>query len=198
MSKKIIILCCGLPGSGKTSFCHNIANSLGSVPLLSTDIIKAIYEDTGEPILKYVSHSAWKYYGEFSKDNVIKGYSLFAKTLFNHTLEVAKKIMKTYDLLIIEGMAVTPKSVEEVSKIAKPVLIYMSSSNIQDSYKNKLQFRADKRNHWEEKSHILEIIKQQIESELDVYKPDYKIRGIQDSKIIRNQLIAKLKNIYNY
>ncbi len=197
MSKKIIILCCGLPGCGKTSFCQKLSICMGSIPVISTDIIKAIYEGNNEPILKYVSHSAWKYFGECTVDNVLKGYSLFSKSLFAHSLEVAKKMLNSFDLLLLEGMAVTPKCVDEVSKIAIPMLIYMKSNNVQESYKHKLQFRADKTNHWKERANIMTILKNQIETELNIYKPDFEINSIQDSDNKQVQIINKVNSIYN-
>lgn len=156
MTNKTIIAVIGIPGSGKTSFANKLSTELFGIPVINTDLIKAIYEAENEYILSKVSHSAWELVGECSKENIIKGYDIFSKTLFQYAYSLAKKLLNTYTVVIIEGMGINLPDLSEVNE--NTICVLFTNQNKEKSYSDKLKFRANKINNWVQKKEILEEI----------------------------------------
>jgi 2-phosphoglycerate kinase len=143
----MIIYVMGVPGTGKTTFSQLLSNDLGTVPLISTDIVKSIVcEYFEKPILQKVSYSAWELLGEFNTKNVIDGYEIFSRALFSETYKITKAILQTYSLTIVEGLGINPDMIKDTDD--SYVTILLRNLNLTKHQMHKLRIRNDKINHW--------------------------------------------------
>ena len=164
MENKNIILVLGIPGSGKTTFANKLSAEMAGIPVVSTDIVKAVYEEESINILSKVSYNAWQIVGEYTDENIVTGYKIFSSELFKYSYALAKKLLRTYNTVIIEGLGI---DVSVISDLPESIItVLLTNSNRQAGYLNKLFYRNNKENNWQKNEHALELINKYIESNL--------------------------------
>lgn len=195
MSNKILITIIGLPGTGKTTMANKLSIAMAGIPVISTDIVKAIYRSTGHEVLGLTSHTAWQLFGECTDDNIIKGFELQAEILYRYSLNISESLFKTYNTVVVEGLGIDLKKYNELRNYKK-ILIYLKNSRIDIAYKNKLQYRNDKNNNWYAHQSVLKVIDSYIQNKIsyidgavitidvaDSYKIEQLIKEINAVKI---------------
>ena len=165
MKNKTIIAIIGIPGSGKTSFANKLSTEFAGIPILNTDVLKTIYEPENKEILSKVSHNSWELAGEYSTEDIRKGYAIFSRTLFQYTYSIAKKMLNTYTTVIAEGMGI---DIVDLADLEENVICVLLTNYDRDkSYSDKIKFRINKTNNWEKRKEILSEIENYL---FDNYK----------------------------
>lgn len=187
MNKKIILVM-GIPGSGKTTFANKLSTMMSGIPVICTDIVKAAYEDKSPVILSKVSHTAWELIGDCTDENIVKGYQVFSKELFKFAYNLAKKMLNTYNTVIIEGLGIDVSVLDDLPEYV--IKIFLVNQNKEEAYQKKLIFRNSKINNWKENEKALCCIEKYIETSLVEYDDCFKC---YISEI--DEMIIKLANI---
>lgn len=194
MNRNTIILIMGIPGSGKTTFANRLSCEMAGIPVICTDIVKAAYRDKNRVVFSKVSHSAWQLVGECTDENVIKGYALFAHELFKYSYALAQEMLLTYNTVIIEGLGIDINTLNNVPE--NTIKVFITNSDRENGYRNKLKFRNNKQNNWEKNAYHLELIEKYILDTLnkgskyikcDVSETDKVILEIKDRISIFNK-----------
>ncbi len=119
MGKYNIIFIGGVPGVGKTSISGYLARKFGIDIMLSGDYLREFarlsgQEDSG--ILKYSVYDAWKAYGNFSDDNIIKGYEAQASLLGRGLSLVMDRANKNGENLIMESLYINEEVADSIAR----------------------------------------------------------------------------------
>ncbi len=174
MDNKNIILILGIPGSGKTTFANKLSAEMAGIPVVCTDIVKVVYEEESINILSKVSHNAWQIVGERTDENIVLGYKIFSAELFKYSYALAKKLLRTYNTVIIEGLGIDVSVLDDLPESI--ITVFLTNRDRQTGYLNKLCYRNNKENNWQKNEHALELISEYIEynlsSELTSYRFD--------------------------
>lgn len=150
----------GIPGSGKTTFANRLSCEMAGIPVICTDIVKAAYEEKNSEVFSKVSHNAWQLMGECTDENVVKGYALFSRELLKYSYALAQKMLLTYNTVIVEGLGIDVNALDDVPE--NVIKVFMTNSDRENGYKNKLRFRNNKQNNWEKNAHHLRLIEKYI------------------------------------
>lgn len=160
MENKNIILVMGIPGAGKTTFANKLSIEMAGIPVICTDVVKAVYEGENEKILNKVSHNAWQIVGECTDENIIAGYKIFSAELFKYSYFLAQKLLCTYNTVIIEGLGIDVSILGELPE--RIIKIVLENNDIQAGYINKLCYRNNKENNWEKNSRTIGLLNEYI------------------------------------
>lgn len=188
MNDKNIIIVMGIPGAGKTTFANKLSIEMAGIPVICTDIVKAVYEKENPKILNKVSHNAWQILGERTDENIVEGYKIFSSELFKYSYLLAQKMLETYNTVIIEGLGIDISALDELSE--RVIKVYLTNKERQLGYINKLSYRNNKENNWQKNSHTIEVICEHIKGALcndmtvfmfDVSESDRYIKIIKES-----------------
>ena len=90
MNGRSIIIIMGIPGAGKTTFANKLSIEMAGIPVICTDIVKAVYEKENPKVLTKVSHNAWQIIGECTDENIVDGYKIFSSELFKYSYSLAQ------------------------------------------------------------------------------------------------------------
>ena len=134
--KSKIILIGGVPGVGKTSLSGAIASSYGINIVLSGDYLREFlraYQDKNNNALGYSVYDAWKYLGNMTVDNIIKGYKEQAKFIWKGLRAVIDRGIKNGESMVIETLYFEPDYFSDIAKdLILPVYIYISDRKIHE------------------------------------------------------------------
>lgn len=188
MNDRNIIMVMGIPGAGKTTFANKLSIEMAGIPVVCTDIVKAVYEEENPKVLSKVSHNAWQIIGERTDENIVEGYKIFSSELFKYSYSLAQKMLGTYNTVIIEGLGIDISALDELPE--RVIKVYLTNNERQSGYINKLCYRNNKENNWQKNSHALELICEYIKGGLcndspvfmfDVSESDRYIKIIKES-----------------
>lgn len=183
MNNKYIILVLGIPGSGKTTFANKLSIEMAGIPVICTDIVKAVYEEKNTKVLSKVSHNAWQIVGECSDENIVIGYRIFSSELFKYSYSLAQKMLRTYNTVIIEGLGIDVSVIDDMPE--QIIKVFLSNNDRQAGYLNKLSYRNNKENNWQKNAHSLELISKYIENNLTIDKLLFKFDVSESDKYIK-------------
>ena len=134
--KTKIILIGGVPGVGKTSLSGSIAASNGINIVLSGDYLREFlraYKNESAEILGYSVYDSWKYFGDMTVDNIIKGYKEQAKFVWKGIRAIIDRAIKNGEGMIIETLYFEPAYFSDIPKdLLLPVYIYISDRGIHE------------------------------------------------------------------
>lgn len=164
MNGRNIIMVMGIPGAGKTTFANKLSIEMAGIPVICTDIVKAAFEDENPKVLSKVSHNAWQIIGECSDENIVEGYKAFSSELFKYSYSLAKKMLGTFNTVIIEGLGIDISVIDNLPE--RIVKVYLTNNERQTGYINKLCYRNNKENNWRKNSHAIELISKYIRGSL--------------------------------
>ena len=188
MNGRSIIIIMGIPGAGKTTFANKLSIEMAGIPVICTDIVKAVYEKENPKVLTKVSHNAWQIIGECTDENIVDGYKIFSSELFKYSYSLAQKMLETYNTVIMEGLGIDISVLDELPE--RVIKVYLTNNERQSGYINKLCYRNNKENNWQKNSHALELICEHIKGNLcndltvfmfDVSESDRYIKIIKES-----------------
>ena len=112
--KKVFIY--GVPGSGKTYFSQKIADDLG-LPLFEADTLKEplrkLTTEEESPFLFLGTSQAFRYFGELSIENVIRGLMAVRKYL----ADAVGKEIKKHSEVVMEGAFLDPNLLKNNGKL---------------------------------------------------------------------------------
>ncbi|MGP6206501.1 AAA family ATPase [Cuniculiplasma sp. SKW3] len=133
MSDKVpIILIGGVPGVGKTSISGYIARNLGINLVLSGDYIREAirsFVDEGS-ILNTSVYNSWKFFGENSEENVIKGFYSQGEMVNRATRRIINRAIDNGEPVIIETLYFIPEQLEGIMDKIKSVYIYIEDEDL--------------------------------------------------------------------
>jgi 2-phosphoglycerate kinase len=115
MTEPVAILIGGVPGAGKTTLAIKLANELGIKEVVDTDNIRQvmrIYDKN--PILHSVTHDCWKFFGEKTDENSLKGFAAHTELLHEAIIEILRYNLRRNTSIIIEGVHVTPDLLKKI------------------------------------------------------------------------------------
>lgn len=175
MSRSLAVYVMGVPGTGKTTFAQALSNDLGTAPVLTTDLVKAMLEDrSDDPIFGKVSHTAWELLGDFSESNLLQGYDNFSRALFRETQSLVLRLLKTYRVVIVEGLGLCPELMAAQDLDCLPILLLQSDP--ERFQRRKLRLRHERANHWQANDRSLDLIEQHLLREAERHLP-HLVRG---------------------
>ncbi|OGN03339.1 MAG: hypothetical protein A2651_02545 [Candidatus Yanofskybacteria bacterium RIFCSPHIGHO2_01_FULL_42_12] len=132
-----IVFIYGVPGSGKTYISHKMSGNL-SLPLFEADTLKEglrkVTTKEESPFLFLGTSQAYRHFGEFNKDNVIKGLKAVRRALAE---SVAEEV-KNHNEVIMEGAFLDPNLLKDLGK-----LILVITSNEEQHRKQFFQHREE-------------------------------------------------------
>lgn len=173
MTNKLLILVAGIPGTGKTTFANLLSCKMAGIPTINTDIVKAAYEPTNSEVLTKSSHTAWKLLGECTRENILEGNKILAHELFKISCDIARRLFKTYNTVIVEGLGIDLESASHLE--FDTVIFYLTNKNRDPGYKDKLRYRIDKTNNWAAHEEILQIVDDYLFSKVQALKNSFVI-----------------------
>jgi 2-phosphoglycerate kinase len=181
-NKPLILFVGGPTGVGKSSVSIKLADLLGIRNLICTDTIRSILAvNNKESILKYFSHESWKFYGEFTKENLYKGFKLQSK-LVNDSIDILlEDSIRHKKNTIIEGIHLLPSIVEnKKEKFSGLNIINISIVTQFDFFINKLlpnrivsTYRHRKNSDYNERLLIYNYFFELWNDEIEVNKSHY-------------------------
>jgi mevalonate-3-phosphate-5-kinase len=130
--KARIILIGGIPGVGKSSISGFLASNLGVDIVLSGDYLREFARPlvNGEEgrILNYSVYEAWKQFGEFSKENVLKGFHEQGRIINRGIEAVLRRAIDNGESLILETLYFIPEYIND-DVLNKIIPLYIQISN---------------------------------------------------------------------
>ena len=183
MQNRNIIMVMGCPGSGKTTFANKLSAEMAGIPVICTDIVKAVYEKENMSILSKVSHNAWQLVGECTDENIVTGYKMFSSELFKYSYSLAQKLLCTYNTVIIEGLGIDSSVLDDLPE--RIIKVFLTNKERQAGYLNKLCYRNNKENNWQKNAHTMELINKYIEDNLVIDSSYYKFEVSESNKYIK-------------
>ena len=134
--KSKIALIGGVPGVGKTSLSGSIAASNGINIVLSGDYLREFlraYKNESGDVLGYSVYDSWKYFGDMTVDNIIRGYKEQAKFVWKGIRAIIDRAIKNGESVIIETLYFEPAYFSDIPRdLLLPVYIYISDSGIHE------------------------------------------------------------------
>ncbi len=132
-----IIFIGGIPGVGKSSISGHLARNLSIDLVLSGDYLREfsrplVSGDQSE-IIGVSVYEAWKKFGEYSEENVLRGFLEQAKLMNLGINSVLKRAVSNGESLILESLYFVPDMLEKdlISSIL-PVYIHISDIKINE------------------------------------------------------------------
>ncbi|MFA5141853.1 MAG: AAA family ATPase [Candidatus Woesearchaeota archaeon] len=139
-----VILIGGVPGSGKTTIALELGRLLGIEQIVQTDTIKEMFQLQESPEYTYIAtHKAWSLIGDKTKENIIKGYDLHARSFEKTLLGLIELTQKKGKNIIIEGVQINP---ELVSKILAPNVCFYLYVEQDSEHKKRFNLKNINRN----------------------------------------------------
>lgn len=133
MSNKVpIILIGGVPGVGKTSISGYIARNLGINIVLSGDYIREAvrgFVDDGN-ILNTSVYDSWKFFGENSEENVIRGFYAQGEMVNRATRRIINRAIDNGEPAIIETLYFIPEQLQDIIEKIKAIYIYIEDEDL--------------------------------------------------------------------
>lgn len=133
--KARIILIGGIPGVGKSSISGFIASKLGVHIVLSGDYLREfarplLHGEEGR-ILNYSVYEAWKQFGEFSRENVLKGFQEQGRIINRGIEAVLRRAINNGEPLILETLYFLPEYINsDILKEIIPLYIQISDQSV--------------------------------------------------------------------
>jgi len=162
-----VILINGVPGSGKTTIAYKLAAILEIEEVIQTDTIKEVFKVINHPeIALSTTHSAWKFFGEKNKHNVIKGFKEHTKYFEDFLLKIIEITEKEGKNIIIEGVHATPRLyslIETKNKISFFLNIDESNRLVRCDIKNSK--RKVKNTDWYNNSDVISFLNSYLKKE---------------------------------
>lgn len=186
MTSKMLILVVGLPGTGKTTFANLLSCKMAGIPAINTDVVKAAYLPLKPEILSKSSHTAWQLLGECTRENILAGNKILAQELFKISCDITRRLFKTYNTVIIEGLGIDLENVPQLEFPA--VIFYLTNKNRNAGYREKLRYRVDKTNNWAAHEDILQIVAEELFSKVEALENTFAIEitaGYDLDEIVR-------------
>ena len=129
----LVLLLGGAPGTGKSAVATEIAQRLDIVRIQSTDLLRevmrAMVPERLLPVLHRSSYNAWealpaKSFGKSpSDDQLVDGYRAHAELLAVSCEAVVARSLREATSLILEGVHVQPRLVENILKDADVIVV---------------------------------------------------------------------------
>ncbi len=162
-----VILINGVPGSGKTTIAYKLAAILEIEEVIQTDTIKEVFKVINHPeIALSTTHSAWKFFGEKNKHNVIKGFKEHTKYFEDFLLKIIEITEKEGKNIIIEGVHATPRLyslIETKNKISFFLNIDESNRLVRCDIKNSK--RKVKNTDWYNNADVISFLNSYLKKE---------------------------------
>lgn len=126
----------GVPGVGKTSISGYIARNTDIDIVLSSDYLREFLRPFApqESHLETSVYDAWKFYGDMSDDNIIRGYLDQARPIMGGINRVIARALANGEDLIIESLYFVPDMMDEmVLKNAFLAYVYIDDPDLHRS-----------------------------------------------------------------
>lgn len=162
--KKILIIITGVPGTGKSTTASYLSQHFDGVPIVSTDIIRAfvISNQINDSVwLNNTSHQAWKEFGVKTEQTITEGFIKHSIAVFDYTYPLVDQLFKTYSLVILEGVHICQKILDECQQrydLVIPIYIPIDSNNHIAWLEHKMKMRISQKNNWIDNYDILETL----------------------------------------
>ena len=132
MSKVPIILIGGVPGVGKTSISGYIAREMRINLVFSGDYIRESLRSVVEPgnILNTSVYDSWKFFGDNTEANVIKGFISQGEIVNRATNKIVKRAILNGEPMIIETLYFIPEQLNEILSEITPIYIYIDDEDL--------------------------------------------------------------------
>jgi len=130
--KPIVIFVSGPAGIGKSSVSVELCQLLGIRNYICTDTLRILLasQEVEKPLLEYFSHECWKYLGEFSKENLIKGFHKQSEFICDGVDWILKDALRHKKNTLIEGIHLLPSIILKRSSVFNDlsmVFVYITS-----------------------------------------------------------------------
>ena len=139
--KARVIFLGGIPGVGKSSISGYVASHLGIDIVLSGDYLREFVRPilNGEADILNVSvYEAWKEFGEFSEENVLKGF-LAQGEIMNRGIEaVLRRALNNGESVIVETLYFIPDQIDQ-DVLNKTTAFYIQISDPEVNSRRLLQ-----------------------------------------------------------
>jgi len=106
----IILFVSGSASTGKSSVSIELCHLLGIRNYISTDTLRYVLasKENGKPLLQYFSHECWKYYNEYSEQNMILGFRKQSELVCDAVDVMLQDASRHKKNTIIEGIHLLP------------------------------------------------------------------------------------------
>lgn len=156
-----VILICGAPGTGKTTLAYRLADRLQVDHIIQSDTVKDFFEifDLNE-IACGASHDVWKHFGEKDRETIVKGFREHVKYYRKIISELIRQENRKFEVVIAEGVQVTPSLFDSISKIDKIGFLLRIGDQEEQvrRYRQKNRMRRKLNRKWFENYDAIEII----------------------------------------
>ncbi len=122
-----VILIAGVPGSGKTTIAFELARIFNIEQVIQTDTVKEIFQiNDNDPISFCATHNAWKFFGEKTVENIMRGYEAHSMCFEKTLLDLIELTQKKGKNIIVEGAQITPALFSKINSAKVGFYLYVS------------------------------------------------------------------------
>jgi 2-phosphoglycerate kinase len=141
-SKKVVILIGGVPGVGKSSISGYLSRELGFDIVLSGDYLREFlrpFIKSDQQIASSSVYDSWKFFGEKTDENIIKGFLKQAEIMNMGTESTIRRAIDNGEKIILETLYFYPDFLDKYSDSIIPTYLFINNE-------------GDHRKHLEERS----------------------------------------------